>query len=61
MTETIIFMVILALMLAGSFVSAYIWAMENGQYDDLDTPAMRILKDDFKNDERRKESRNGND
>lgn len=42
----ILFMSILALMLSFGFVICYLWALSNGQYDDLDTPAHRILKDD---------------
>ncbi len=42
----IFLMAILALLLSGFFVVAYIWAINNGQFDDLETPALRILKDD---------------
>ena len=34
----------LALAIAG--VIAFIWAIRRGQYDDLDTPAVRMLHDD---------------
>jgi|GEM_PF-1433871 len=47
MNVTIIFMVSLALGLAITFIVSYIWAMRDGQFDDLETPAHRILKDDF--------------
>lgn len=43
---TILFMVAIALYLAMGFVAACIWALEKGQFDDLETPALRILKDD---------------
>lgn len=43
---TILYMVAIALYLAISFVAACIWALEKGQFDDLETPALRILKDD---------------
>ena len=36
----------LALLLALSFVGAFIWAVNQGQYDDLETPAHKILLDD---------------
>ncbi len=36
----------LALLVAGGFVLAFIWAARRGQFDDLETPAMRILDDD---------------
>ncbi|MGZ3691387.1 MAG: cbb3-type cytochrome oxidase assembly protein CcoS [Pseudobdellovibrio sp.] len=43
----ILFMVSLALTLSISFVVIYIWALSGGQFDDLDTPARRMLKDDL--------------
>lgn len=36
----------LALLLAATFVAGFIWAARRGQYDDLETPAHRILIDD---------------
>jgi cbb3-type cytochrome oxidase maturation protein len=27
-------------------VAAFVWAARRGQYDDLDTPALRMLNDD---------------
>ncbi len=36
----------LALVVLGVAVWAFFWAVGNGQFDDLDTPAMRILLDD---------------
>lgn len=44
---TILFMVAVALILSITFVACYLWAISNGQFNDLDTPARRILKDDF--------------
>lgn len=46
MNVTILFMVAIALYLALSFVVACLWALEKGQFDDLETPALRILKND---------------
>jgi cbb3-type cytochrome oxidase maturation protein len=37
-----------ALILAGISVWACVWAVRNGQYDDTDTPQLRMLKDDPK-------------
>ena len=34
------------LLIAGAAVTAYLWATHRGQFDDLETPAMRILNDD---------------
>jgi len=36
----------LALLLALAAVIAYIWAVRSGQFDDMETPAMRVLHDD---------------
>ena len=38
----------LALLILGGAVWAFFWAVGNGQFDDLDTPAIRILLDDDK-------------
>lgn len=36
----------LAVILAGGFVIAFIWAARQGQYDDVETPSLRMLHDD---------------
>lgn len=36
----------LALGLVVVAIAAYVWAARKGQFDDLDTPAMRALHDD---------------
>jgi cbb3-type cytochrome oxidase maturation protein len=36
----------LALLLLGGAVWAFFWAVGSGQFDDLDTPAMRVIMDD---------------
>ena len=36
----------LALLLAAAAVAAFTWAVRRGQFDDVETPAMRILYDD---------------
>lgn len=44
---TVLFVVVpLALLLAGGGVAAFIWAVRRGQFDDLDTPPLRMLHDD---------------
>ncbi|OIQ20509.1 MAG: cytochrome oxidase maturation protein, cbb3-type [Bacteriovorax sp. MedPE-SWde] len=45
----IYFLLPLALLLGGMFVAFFIWATKSGQYDDLETPAQRILFDDDRN------------
>lgn len=44
--NTLILMALMALLLSAGFVAGYLWALSNGQYEDLDTPARRILKND---------------
>jgi cbb3-type cytochrome oxidase maturation protein len=36
----------LAAVMAAAGVAAFIWSVRRGQFDDLDTPAIRILHDD---------------
>ena len=36
----------LALLVVGVAVGAFVWATRRGQFDDLDTPALRVLRDD---------------
>ncbi len=36
----------LALLLLAGAVWAFFWAVGSGQFDDLDTPAVRIIMDD---------------
>ncbi len=38
----------IALMLGGFFLFGYIWSARQGQYDDLETPAYRILLEEEK-------------
>ena len=39
-----------ALALAAVSIAAFRWANESGQFDDLDTPSVRFLIDDFTRD-----------
>lgn len=48
---SVIFLVLpLALIVVAAAVAAFVWATRRGQFDDMDTPALRMLHDD---DERR--------
>lgn len=38
----------LAILLALSFIGGFIWMTVKGQYDDLETPAMRMLLEEEK-------------
>ncbi|MDD0853396.1 cbb3-type cytochrome oxidase assembly protein CcoS [Halobacteriovorax sp. GB3] len=42
----IYFLLPLALLLGAVFIGLFIWATKQGQYDDLETPAHRMLLDD---------------
>jgi|WetSurMetagenome_2_1015567.scaffolds.fasta_scaffold563376_2 cbb3-type cytochrome oxidase maturation protein len=44
--SVVIILLIASLLVAGGFLAAFLWAVRNGQYDDLETPAARILFDD---------------
>ncbi len=44
--ETIFVLLPLALLIAAFAVMSFIWAAKSGQFDDLDTPAVRMLFDD---------------
>lgn len=41
--DIIIFLVIAALLVAGGFLAAFFWATKDGQFEDTETPAIRIL------------------
>jgi len=38
----------LALLILGGAVWAFFWAVGSGQFDDMDTPAVRVIMDDDK-------------
>ena len=44
--ETIFVLLPLALLIAAIAVGFFVWAAKTGQFDDLETPAVRILFDD---------------
>ncbi len=44
---SVVFLVLpLALIIVGAAVAAFVWSARSGQYDDLDTPAVRMLRDE---------------
>jgi cbb3-type cytochrome oxidase maturation protein len=43
--EALYIMIPLTLLLSGTALVACIWAIHKGQFDDVDTPPMRILHD----------------
>jgi cbb3-type cytochrome oxidase maturation protein len=36
----------LSILLALIFLGAYLWGVKRGQFDDLDTPPLRVMHDD---------------
>ncbi len=44
---SVLFIVVpLAIVIAGAALIAFFWAVKRGQFDDLDTPPVRMLFDD---------------
>lgn len=44
---SVVFLVLpLALLVVGGAVLAFVWSARSGQFDDLDTPAVRMLHDE---------------
>lgn len=41
----------LSLVLAAVAVWGFFWAVKSGQFDDLDTPALKILEEDNRNNQ----------
>jgi len=54
--EVIFILLPLAILIAGVMLALFIWAVRSGQYDDLETPAHRILFDDEVVDRRPREA-----
>jgi cbb3-type cytochrome oxidase maturation protein len=36
----------MALVIVGVALAGYLWAVRNGQMDDLETPGLRVIRDD---------------
>jgi len=44
--SVVFILVIVAIIMAGAFLVAFIWAVKSGQYEDIYTPSVRILFED---------------
>jgi cbb3-type cytochrome oxidase maturation protein len=44
--SVLILLIIVSVLVAGSFLAAFIWSVKKGQYDDDYTPSVRMLFDD---------------
>lgn len=53
---SVLFVVLpVAIILAAGAVAGFIWMVRTGQFDDLDTPASRVLFDDDKSPDKNKD------
>lgn len=46
--SVIVILIFFSVLVAGTFLVAFIWAVRSGQYEDRYTPSVRILFDDDK-------------
>jgi cbb3-type cytochrome oxidase maturation protein len=54
---TILFLILpITLVLSGGAAIAFTWATKNGQFDDLETPALRALDDESSREQPRRPS-----
>jgi cbb3-type cytochrome oxidase maturation protein len=44
--SVILILIIIGIVVAGGFLAGFIWAVKSGQYDDTQSPAVRMLFDD---------------
>jgi cbb3-type cytochrome oxidase maturation protein len=44
--EVVFILLPLAVAVAGIMLALFVWAVKGGQFDDLETPALRMLVDD---------------
>lgn len=48
--SVIVILVLISLLVAGSFLAAFLWAISNGQFDDEYAPSVRMLFDEKKSE-----------
>ena len=46
--SVIVLLIIFSIVVALIFLASFIWAVRTGQYDDMDSPSVRILFDEKK-------------
>lgn len=49
----IILLITISLVIAVGFLTAFIWSMKSGQFDDLYGPSVRMLFEDKKKDDKK--------
>ncbi|GAL85915.1 hypothetical protein MYP_3144 [Sporocytophaga myxococcoides] len=55
--SVLIILVIFSLLVAGSFLGAFIWAIRDGQYEDDYSPSVRMLFDSKKSEIKQKSNK----
>lgn len=58
--SAILFLIPISVAIAAAFLTAFIWAVRAGQFEDTCTPSMRVLTDD-KNESRNHLKRNSDE
>ncbi|MEY9780958.1 cbb3-type cytochrome oxidase assembly protein CcoS [Sinorhizobium fredii] len=43
--NTLVYLILIALLLGGLSLAAFLWALKSGQYEDLDGASWRVLDD----------------
>jgi len=56
--EIIYLLIPLSIVLVGLIIAGFFWAVNSGQFDDLEGPAYRILQDDDELDQQPKSTKN---
>ncbi len=56
--EIIYLLIPLSLILVGLIIVGFLWAVNSGQFDDLEGPAYRILQDQDELDQQRESTKN---
>jgi cbb3-type cytochrome oxidase maturation protein len=57
--EIIYLLIPLSIILVGLIIAGFFWAVNSGQFDDLEGPAYRILQDQDELDKRRESDKDG--
>mgnify|MGYP001823718113 CR=1 FL=1 len=55
--SVIIVLIIISILVAGAFLTAFFWAVKSGQYDDTYSPSVRMLFDDKKKKKHKENTR----
>lgn len=56
--KILVLLIVISLIVALVFLWLFVWSVKSGQYDDTDSPAVRILYEDKKNKKQSVENSN---